>query len=428
MKKVVLAYSGGLDTSVSIKWLQDRYGAEVVALTADVGEGRDVEAIRKKALSIGASKSYVVDAREEFVRSYAFKALRANALYEGKYPLTAALSRPLISKILVDVAEKEGAFAVAHGCTGKGNDQVRFDVSVSAINPALKVIAPVREWPMSRLDVIEFALVHGIPVPVDKKSPYSVDQNLWGRSIECGSIEDPWLEAPGDAFKWTVDPEDAPDKAEYVEIGFEEGYPVSVDGQVLGPVELVKTMNELGGRHGVGRIDMVENRLVGIKSREIYECPGSTILISAHRDLEYFNLPREVCHFKALVDKEYAELAYFGLWYSPLREALDAFVEETQKTVTGVVRVKLHKGSCMVVGRKSPFTMYDHGLATYDRTDAFDHGASKGFIDIWGLPTKVYASVRARRGDRAGKGSPYGAAECVGRGRNAGAAVKIAGD
>ncbi|MGE5484345.1 MAG: argininosuccinate synthase [Ignavibacteriales bacterium] len=393
VNKVVLAYSGGLDTSVSIKWLREKYDAEVVALTADVGEGRDLDFIEKKALAIGAAKCYVVDAREEFMKSYAFAALRANALYEGKYPLSAALSRPLISKILVEIAEKEGAFAVAHGCTGKGNDQVRFDVSVSALNPSLKVIAPVREWPMSREEEIDYASRHGIPVPVDKKSPYSIDQNLWGRSIECGRIEDPWEEAPADAFQWTSDPCDAPDEPQYCEIGFEEGYPVSIDGKACGPVELIGTLNEIGGKHGVGRLDMVENRLVGIKSREIYECPGSLILISAHRDLEAFNLPREVLQFKAIVDKQYAELTYFGLWYSPLKAALDAFVAETQKTITGVVKVKLHKGSCMVVGRKSPYSLYNYNLATYDRQDAFDHKASKGFIDIWGLPTKVYSSV-----------------------------------
>lgn len=393
MKKVVLAYSGGLDTSVSIRWLQEKYDAEVVALTADVGEGRDLDSIEKKALAIGATKCYVVDAKEEFMKSYAFPALRANALYEGKYPLSAALSRPLISKILVEIAEKEGAFAVAHGCTGKGNDQVRFDVSVSALNPGIKVIAPVREWPMSREEEIDYAAKHGIPVPVDKKSPYSIDQNLWGRSAECGRIEDPWEEAPADAFQWTVDPCEAPDEPEYLEIAFERGCPVSINGVTRSPVELIKILNEKGGKHGVGRIDMVENRLVGIKSREIYECPGSTILVNAHRDLESFNLPREVLHFKALIDKQYAELTYFGLWYSPLRAALDAFIEETQKTVTGVVRVKLHKGSCMVVGRKSPYSLYSYNLATYDKHDAFDHKASKGFIDIWGLPTKVFATV-----------------------------------
>ncbi len=393
MKKVVLAYSGGLDTSVSIKWLQEKYDAEVIAMVCDVGEGRDLEFIRRKALSIGASKVYVIDARERFVKDYAFAALKANALYEGKYPLTASLSRPLISSILVEIAEKEGADAVAHGCTGKGNDQVRFDVSVSALDPSLKVIAPVREWPMSREEEIEYANKHGIPVPVDKKSPYSIDQNLWGRSIECGRIEDPWQEAPADAFQWTVDPAKAPDEPEYVEIGFERGVPVSVDGKAYGPVDLVLKLNEIGGRHGVGRIDMVENRLVGIKSREIYECPGSMILITAHRDLESFNLPREVCHFKPLIDKQYAEMTYFGLWYSPLKAALDAFIEETQKTVTGVVRMKLHKGSCAAVGRKSPFTLYNYRLATYDKQDAFDHKASKGFIDIWGLPTKVYYMV-----------------------------------
>ncbi|NPV71835.1 MAG: argininosuccinate synthase [Firmicutes bacterium] len=421
VSKVVLAYSGGLDTSVSIKWLQEKYGAEVIALTCDVGEGRDLEFIRKKALTIGASKVYVVDAKEDFVKDYAFAALKANGLYEGKYPLTASLSRPLIAKVLVEIAEKEGADAVAHGCTGKGNDQVRFDVSVSALNPGIKVIAPVREWPMSREEEIEYAHKHGIPVPVDKKSPYSIDQNLWGRSIECGKIEDPWEEAPADAFQWTVDPAKAPDEPEYIEIGFEKGIPVSINGKPYAPVDLVMKMNELGGKHGVGRIDMVENRLVGIKSREIYECPGSIILITAHRDLESFNLPREVFQFKPLIDKQYSEMTYFGLWYSPLKAALDAFIDETQKTITGVVKVKLHKGSCMVVGRKSPYTLYNYKLATYDKQDAFDHEASKGFIDIWGLPTKVYYTVNRAvaaskdSGDapaKSGKKVYCGAADC----------------
>lgn len=397
-KKVVLAYSGGLDTSVCIKWLQDKYDASVIALAADVGENKDLEAIKAKALSVGAEKCYVVDARESFLKGYAFKALKANALYEGKYPLSAGLSRPLISKLLVDVAESEGAYAVAHGCTGKGNDQVRFDVSVSALNPSLRVIAPVREWPMSREDEIEYAKEHGIPVPVTKKSPYSIDQNLWGRSIECGKIEDPWAEPPADAWEWTQDPANAPDTPEYVEIGFEAGIPISLNGEKLDAISLVETLNALAGKHGVGRLDMVENRLVGIKSRELYECPAALTLIAAHRDLESLTLPREVMHFKPAIDQKYAELIYTGLWFSPLREALDAFIDSTQQFVTGTVRVKLFKGQAVPVGRKSPFSLYDYNLATYDREDAFDHKAAKGFIDIWGLPTKVYASVKRANG------------------------------
>lgn len=393
MGKVVLAYSGGLDTSVAIKWLNEKYGLEVIAMIADVGEGRDLDFIQKKALDVGATKCHVIDARDEFVSNYAFKALQANALYEGKYPLSSALSRPLICKLLVDVARAEGAEAVAHGCTGKGNDQVRFDVSCAALNPDLKVIAPVREWPMSREEEIDYAIKHNIPVPVGKKNPFSIDQNLWGRSIECGAIEDPWKEPPREAFLWTKDPTEAPDDPEYVEIEFLEGIPVALNGNALGPVDLVAHLNEIGGRHGVGRLDMVENRLVGIKSREVYECPGAVILIAAHRDLESLTLPRETLHFKSIIDQEYSRLTYFGLWYSQLKGALDAFISHTARYVTGKVRVKLYKGSCQVVGRSSPYSMYDHALATYDKGDAFDHKAAKGFIDLWGLPTRVFAQV-----------------------------------
>ncbi|MGB9867142.1 MAG: argininosuccinate synthase [Bacillota bacterium] len=397
MKKVVLAYSGGLDTSVAIKWLQEKYDAEVICLTGDVGQNKDLEFIKNKALKVGASKAYVMDLRAEFAEEYVLPALKANALYEDVYMLSAALSRPLISKKLVEVAHKEGAWAVAHGCTGKGNDQVRFDVSVSALDPQLKVIAPVREWPMSREEEIEYAQRNGIPVPVGKQNPYSIDQNLWGRSIECGVLENAWVEPPEDAFEWTVSPDRAPDEPAYVEIGFDKGKPVSLNGEDMPLVELIQRLNKLAGEHGVGRVDHVENRLVGIKSREVYEGPAATVLITAHKELEYFTLPREVCHYKSqLVDRKFAELAYFGLWFSPLREALEAFIENTQKWVTGVVRVKLFKGNCIVVGRKSPRSMYVFDLATYDRADKFDHKASKGFIDIWGLPTKVFATINSK--------------------------------
>ncbi|HHV63123.1 MAG TPA: argininosuccinate synthase [Firmicutes bacterium] len=395
IKKIVLAYSGGLDTSVAIKWLQEKYGAEVIAVAVDVGAKKDLDFIREKALKVGASKSYVVDARDEFLREYAFASLRANALYEGKYPLSAALSRPLICKILVDIARKEGADAVAHGCTGKGNDQVRFDVSIAALNPDLKVIAPVREWPMSREEEIEYAKANGIPIPVTVDSPYSLDDNLWGRSIECGVLEDPWVEPPEDAFGWTKSPELAPDSPTYIEISFEKGVPVALDGKELDPVDLVTRLHEIAGANGVGRIDQVENRLVGIKSREIYEAPAAVVLIQAHKDLESLTLPRETYHFKSIIDQKYAEMAYFGLWFSPLREALDAFIDKTQENVTGTVRVKLFKGSATVVGRKSPYSLYSYSLATYDKGDMFDHRAAKGFIDIWGLPTKVAAKVKS---------------------------------
>jgi len=395
-QKVVLAYSGGLDTSVSIKWLQDKYDMDVIALAVDLGENKDLEAIKAKALKIGASKCHIVDAREMFLTEFAFKALKANATYEGKYPLSSGLSRPLISKLLVDVAEKEGAVAVAHGCTGKGNDQVRFDVSVSALNPNLTVIAPVREWPMFREEEIEYALANDIPVSIKKESPYSIDQNLWGCSIECGQIEDPWAEPPEDAWKWTQDPKDAPDTPEYLDIEFFKGIPVSINGEKLGPVELVSRLNKVGGKHGIGRLDMVENRLVGIKSRELYECPAALTLILAHKDLESLTLPRELFQFKSLVDQKYSEIIYFGLWFSPLREAMDAFIDKTQETVSGTVRLKFFKGSATVVGRKSACSLYDYSLATYDKGDVFDHKAAKGFIDIWGLPTKVYASVKRK--------------------------------
>ncbi|HHV78724.1 MAG TPA: argininosuccinate synthase [Firmicutes bacterium] len=398
MKKVVLAYSGGLDTSVAIKWLQEKYDSEVICLTADVGQNKDMEFIRNKAIKVGAIKAFVMDLKEEFAEKYVLPALKANALYEGVYMLSAALSRPLICKKLVEVAHQEGAWAVAHGCTGKGNDQVRFDVSVSALDPTIKVIAPVREWPMSRDEEIDYAREHDIPIPVGKQNPYSIDQNLWGRSIECGVLEDAWVEPPEDVFEWTVSPEKAPDKPDYLEITFENGKPVALNGENLSMAQLVASLNKLAGLHGVGRVDHVENRLVGIKSREIYEGPAATVLITAHKDLEFLTLPRELCHYKAqFVDAKYAELAYFGLWFSPLREALDAFIDSTQKYVNGTVRVKLHKGQCTVVGRKSSNSMYVLDLATYDRADKFDHKASKGFIDIWGLPTKVFASINGNK-------------------------------
>lgn len=398
-KKVVLAYSGGLDTSVCVRWLMDRYGMDVIALTGDVGEGRDVDFIKSKAIALGCLKCHVVDLKEEFARSYAFRALKANALYEGKYPLSAALSRPLISRVLVDVARAEGAEAVAHGCTGKGNDQVRFDVSVAALDPDLRVIAPVREWPMSREKEIDYARDNGIPVPVGKKNPYSIDQNLWGRSIECGVLEDPWTEPPEEIYEWTVSPSEAPNEPEYVEIQFACGIPVALNGKPLGPVEMIQEMNALGGKHGVGRIDHVEDRLVGIKSREIYECPAAAILMMAHREIEYLTLPRETVSFKASLEWKYAELAYFGLWHSQLKDAIDAFIDKVQESVSGTVRLKLYKGQCHVVGRKSPVSLYDFGLATYDRGDTFSHKSAEGFIDIWGLPTRTYAAVHAT-GDR----------------------------
>lgn len=394
MKKTVLAYSGGLDTSVAIKWLQEKYGVSVIAMAADVGEGKDLDFIQKKALKVGAEKAYIIDAKEEFVKNYIFPALKANALYEGIYPVSSGLSRPLISKLLVDIAEKEGADSVAHGCTGKGNDQVRFDVSVTALNPELKIIAPVREWPMSREEEIEYAKQNDIPVPVGKENPFSIDQNLWGRSIECGVLEDPWVEPPEEAYEWTVSIENAPEQPEYIEIDFEKGVPVKLNNKEMNGVDLISKLNKIAGQHGVGRIDHVENRLIGIKSREIYECPAATVLIKAHQSLEYLTLPKETLHFKHMIDVKYGELIYNGLWFSQLKEALDAFVNATQEHVTGKVKVKLHKGNCIVVGRTSPKSLYDVKLATYDEDDQFDHKASEGFIKIWGLPTKVYSMIK----------------------------------
>lgn len=389
-EKLVLAYSGGLDTSVAIKWLQERYGVDVVAVAVDVGEEKNYEEIKEKALNIGAVASYVVDAKDEFARDFVLPALKANALYEGRYPLSAALSRPLIAKKVVEIAKKEGAKAVAHGSTGKGNDQVRFEVSFMALAPELKIVAPVREWNLSRDEEIEYAKAHGIPVPVKKDKPYSIDVNLWGRSIECGPIEDPESEPPEDAFLWTVSPLYAPDEPEYIEIEFEEGEPVSLNGEKLPLPALISRLNEIGGRHGVGRIDMVENRLVGIKSREVYEAPAATILITAHKDLEALTLSRELLHFKQnYIDTKYAELVYYGLWYSHLRECLDAFIEQAEKFVTGRVRLKLFKGSCIPVGRSSPHSLYDLSLATYGEGDIFDQKLAEGFVQLWGLPYKI---------------------------------------
>ena len=394
MDKVVLAYSGGLDTSVAIRWLQEKYNMEVIAVTVDVGSERDLPAIRDKALRIGASKALVVDAKELFVKYFIFPALQAGAIYEGTYPLATALARPLISKIMVDVARQEGAVAVAHGSTGKGNDQVRFDVSVGALAPDLRIIAPVREWRMTRDEEIEYAEKHGIPIPVTAASPYSIDVNLWGRSIEAGILEDPWVEPPEDAFLWTVDPRHAPDEPAYVDIEFERGIPVALDGQRMDGVELISRLNELAGQHGVGRIDTIENRLVGIKSREVYEAPAGVTLHLAHSELEKMTLTKDQARFKAKVAAEFADMVYNGLWFSALHQDLAAYVASSQRHVTGTIRVKLLKGVARVVGRQSPKALYDVALATYDRGDAFDHSAAVGFIKLWGLPLRTQSQVQ----------------------------------
>ncbi len=392
--KVVLAYSGGLDTSAAITWLQENYKMDVITLTIDVGNERDFSAIKKKALKVGAIKAIVKDAKKQFVDHYVFPALQADAIYEGQYPLATALSRPLMAKLLVDVALEEGASAVAHGCTGKGNDQVRFDVSVNALAPKLKVIAPARVWKMTREQTIHYAERHGIPVTITVSSPYSIDENLWGKSIECGVLEDPWVEPPEEVFVWTKSPDEAPNKPGYVEIGFDKGIPVSLDGKKLDGASLIGQMNELGGKHGVGRIDHVENRLVGIKSREIYEAPAATVLLRAHQALEAMTLSKDQLRFKQKVAMEYADLIYNGLWFTSLREDLAAYVQSSQRFVTGTVRVKLFKGNCSVVGRKSPYSLYSFGLATYDKGDQFDQSASPGFIQIWGLPVRTQAQVQ----------------------------------
>jgi argininosuccinate synthase len=394
MPKVVLAYSGGLDTSVAIRWMKDNYHMDVYAVAIDLGEERDYDGIRQKALDIGAVGSEVIDAKEEFARDFVFPALKANALYEDRYPLSTALARPLIAKLVGEVALREKADAVAHGATGKGNDQVRFEVTWSCLFPQLEQLAPIREWGMSRDEEIDYAGQHGIPIPVEKKSPYSYDTNLWGKSAEAGPLEDPWVEPPPDVHQWTKDPEAAPDKPAYLEIRFEKGVPVSLDGESLSPASVIARLNALAGEHGVGRIDMIENRLVGIKSRETYECPAATVLLAAHRDLEALCLERELAHFKRVLELRYAELVYYGLWYSPLRRALDAFMEATQETVTGTVRVKLHKGNCTAVGRKSPHSLYRYELATYDQADRFDQASAKGFIQLWGLSAKIAEQVR----------------------------------
>ena len=394
-KKVVLAYSGGLDTSVAIRWLNDK-GWDVIAFTVDLGEKKDLDTIQKRALKTGASAAYVADGREAFLNLFVWPSLQAGAIYEKQYPLATALGRPLIAAMLVQVARREGATAIAHGCTGKGNDQVRFDVAAAALAPELEVVAPVREWGMNRDDEIEYAQKHGIEVPATVRSPYSTDENLWGRSIEAGVLEDPWAEPPADVYAWTADPRECPDEPAYVEIGFKSGIPSMLDGRPAGPLELVTALNRLGGRHGVGRIDHLENRLIGIKSREIYEAPAAVLLLQAHQALEDITLPKEVARFKEQVAQQWAQMVYDGLWFSPLRDALYAFVVETQAHVDGEVRLKLFKGSSQVVGRKSPSQLYQLSLATYGKGDAFDQSAAAGFIKLWGLGVRTASQVQGR--------------------------------
>jgi argininosuccinate synthase len=401
--KVVLAYSGGLDTSVAIRWIKEKYGFDVIAATIDVGNEKDFKAVKDKALKVGAIKAVVIDAKKTFVEDYIFPTLKAGALYEEIYPMATSLARPLMAKLLTDLAIEEGATAIAHGCTGKGNDQVRFEVAINALAPSMKIIAPAREWGMTREDTIKYATKYKIPVPVKSGHAYSTDENLWGRSVECGVLEDPWAEPPEEVYAWTKSAANSPAKPHYCEIGFEKGVPISCDGKAMEGVALIKMLNELAGEHGVGRIDHIENRLVGIKSREIYEAPSAVLLLTAHKALEDMALGKDQSRFKAKVSAEFADLIYNGLWFTANRQDLSAYVESTQRFVSGTVRLKLHKGNCTVVGRKSPYSLYSHGLATYEKGDQFDQSAAPGFIQIFGLPVKTQAKAQPIMGAKTKK-------------------------
>ncbi|UCE91027.1 MAG: argininosuccinate synthase [Methanobacteriota archaeon] len=396
-KKVLLAYSGGLDTSVAIHWLKENQDCEVIAVTVDVGQSDDLKAAMRRAKVIGASRAWVIGAKKEFVKDYVIPAIKANAMYEGNYPLGTALARPLIVEKLVEMAHRLGADTIAHGCTGKGNDQVRFEVAIMALAPDIDILAPTREWNMSREEEIAYAEEHGVPTSVTSDAPYSIDESLWSRAIECGALEDAWVEPPEEVFGWTAGHESSPATPEYVEIGFSEGVPVSLDGTAMDPLDLIESLNELAGRHGIGRIDHIENRLVGIKSREIYEAPAAVVITKAHQDLESLVMPKDLLHYKRGMEPHYANAIYDGLWFSPLRKAMGAFVEKTQENVTGVIRIKLFKGSAVVVGRESPYSLYDSSLSTYDKGDLFDHSAARGFIYVWGLPSKAAAMVGAAK-------------------------------
>ncbi|MGZ4119062.1 MAG: argininosuccinate synthase [Actinomycetota bacterium] len=401
-ERCVLAYSGGLDTSVAIGWLKDKYGAEVIAMAVDVGQGVDEDLLRARGEACGASEVIVVDAREEFARDFVLPALRANALYMGKYPLVSALSRPLIVRHLVRVAREKDATAVAHGCTGKGNDQVRFEVATASLAPDLASLAPVRDAGLTRDAAIAYAEERTLPIPVTKASPYSIDENLWGRTIECGVLEDPWASPPLDAYEWTVAPDAAPAEPDVVTVSFESGVPTELDGTRGSLTELIGQVGRRAGAHGIGRVDMIEDRLIGIKSREVYEVPAALTLIAAHRDLEDLTLERALGTFKRGLEPSYADLVYNGLWFSPLRRALDAFIEDSQRPVSGDVRMRLYRGTATVEGRRSPLALYEHGLATYEAGDRFDHDAAAGFVKLWGLPLKVWSQRQGdqRQGDK----------------------------
>jgi argininosuccinate synthase len=395
MKRIVLAYSGGLDTSVAIRWLAEQYGAEVVAVTLDLGQERELTDVRERALAAGAVRAHVVDVREEFAREYVLPALQAGALYEDRYPMATALGRPLLAKRLVEIARMEGTNVIAHGCRGKGNDQVRLDVSARSVDPSVQIIAPAREWGMSRSEEIDYARTHGIQVPVTVASPYNIDANLWGRSIEGGLLNDPWAEPPEDIFTLTRSPHGSPDAPAYIQIDFEAGVPVRTNGVEMPLLELIESLETIAGAHGVGRIDIIENRLIGIKSREVYEAPAAVLLHIAHKELETMVIARDLERIKHGLAQAYADLVYNGLWFSQTRQAIDAFVRSIQSRVTGSVRLKLFKGDCRVVGRKSPYALYDQDLAAYDSGDEFDTAATEGFIKIWGLPAETAARKAA---------------------------------
>ncbi len=392
--KIVVAYSGGLDTSVMVHWLKKKYDAEIITFTGFLGQTKEIIGLEQKATKAGASKVYMVDLRKEFLEEYVWPSLKAGAMYEEAYPMATSIGRPLLAKTLVDIARKEGANMVAHGCTGKGNDQVRFEVSVGALAPDLKIIAPLRDWEFkSREEEIDYATANDIPINATKSSPYSIDENLWGTSIECGVLEDPMVEPPADAYQSTTSPENAPDEGEMVTVEFVNGIPVSLNNQEMESIALVKELNSIGAKHGIGRIDLIENRLVGIKSREVYEAPAASILHFAHKELERITLEKSVMHYKYNIEKEFSLLIYNGQWFSPLKEALQAFVDKTQERVTGIVQVRLYKGSLRVAGRTSVYSLYDPLLATYTAEDQFDHKASEGFIKIYGLSLKTYNRV-----------------------------------
>jgi len=392
--KYVLAYSGGLDTSVLIKYLQEKLGGQVITVTVDVGQGEDLKAAEEKAKKLGVLKHYSIDAKEEFCKEYIFPAIKANALYEGKYPISTSLSRPLIAKKMVEVAEKEGAVGLVHGCTGRGNDQVRFDITLASLAVDKQILAPVREWGLTRDEEIAYAKEKNIPISEGAKK-YSIDASVWGRAIECGLLEDANNEPPEDAYEWTTNPEKAPDKPEVVAIGFEQGVPVSVNGKKLKPLALIEEVNKIAGRNGVGRIDHIEDRVVGLKSREVYECPAALVILEAHKDLEKMVMTRHQVLFKQQIDAEWVFLAYAGLWVDPLKDDLDAYINNSQQNVTGEVKLKLYKGSLIVIGRNSPFSLYDKNLANYNIKTSFNQGYSKGFIELWGLQTRMYNHLKA---------------------------------